>query len=800
MKSLSLPLLLAGMALCLTGFPLLAQTPSLPQDGLLSPEESVAFIQGLEARGLHDECLRQAEVFLQRYPGHPYGEQVKQRRIRSLLVLKQYPQVVEAIQAYLKEYPGSSVRQEFLPCLGRCLQETGDAAAALEVYQELLSDKGLASEEEAEEVRYRLAVCLATVGREAEARKELRKLASLTLDAQHLPRVYARQYLAILRQQDGDAAGALAMFQPLLLLKGLPDSLRQNLLLTAGYLAFLPPVQDFAKARSAYGSFLSEYPQDSRSQEVRRNLLSCAYALGEHQEFLQLLQEYQKQLPANAPQDWDLLWLSAQSHLALERWEEALPLLQTLAESDAVAPQRRQQAFSLRLFCLDSLHRLQEVAEEADRYAQLYPQASDRESILLRRAAALQELHRDQEAIQLYQTLLPRLAAGDPALYQQAGLSLIGLWEAQGEFSQAVTLCLTLAEKAPALSSPKEQSGDALREAALPLLLKIPSDPRALPLVDQLLAKSHEAEKTRRLLQLRYHFALEGKNLPQAEATIQRLLPLCTPAQIPVWLQRNARILRLQKRYPETIQAYQEILAQGETPGEMRREILPDLVALLYFQKRGPEAVPYWEELFRLPSPPPLSRVLLAHIAQERRSQKDYLNAQRAVSALLQGEACPPEERIPLLLQLADLQFLGGQIPQCRASLEEVASRLETQGAPLPMDLLALKAELALRENQPDAALTYAKEAQERRDSALLPDSRPRAQWALAQALLTLQDYPGALTAATQGFILEKHPVYSPRCYLVAAMAKEAQGDPKTAAELRNALQQEYPDSPDTNP
>lgn len=793
-------LLLAGMALFLLASSLLAQAPLLPQDGLLSPEESVAFIQGLEARGLHDECLRQAEVFLQRYPGHPYREQVEQRKIRSLLSLKQYPEVVEAIRRHLKDFPESEVRQEFLQCLGRCLQETGDAAAALEIYQELLKEASSASSEEAEELRYRLAVCLATVGRDQEARGELRKLASQPLDAQHLPRVYARQYLAILRQNDGDAAGALAMLQPLLLLQGLPDALRQNLLLTAGYLAFLPPLQDFAQARTAYGSFLSEYPQDSRALEVRRNLLSCTYALGEHQEFLRLFQEYRSQLPAEAPQDWDLLWLAAQSLLALERWEEALPHLQALVQSDAIAAPRRQKAHSLSIFCLDSLHRPQEVVQEAERYAQLYPQASDLAQILLRQGAALQELHREEEAIRLYEALLPRLAAGAPALYQQAGLSLMHLLEAQGDFGAAVTLCLTLAEKAPAAATQEVQSGDSLREAALPLLLKIPADPRALPVVDQLLSQATGGEKPTRLLLLRYQFALESKDLSQAAATIQRILPLCTPAQAPVWHQRNALILRQQKQYPEAIQEYQGILSHPETPEAMRREILPDLVALLYFQKRGPEAVPYLEELFRLSSPATLSRVLLAHIAQERRAQKDYHNAQRAVSALLQDKGCPPEERIPLMLHLADLHFLEGQLPQCRAVLEEIAARQSAQGAPLPMDLLALKAELALMDHQPDAALTYAKEAQERRDTALLPDSRPRAQWALAQALLTLQDYPGALTAATQGFILEKHPVYSPRCYLVAAMAKEAQGDAKTAAELRNALQKEYPDSSDTTP
>ena len=125
------------------------------------------------------------------------------------------------------------------------------------------------------------------------------------------------------------------------------------------------------------------------------------------------------------------------------------------------------------------------------------------------------------------------------------------------------------------------------------------------------------------------------------------------------------------------------------------------------------------------------------------------------------------------------------------------------QGDLPSVDQLAFQAELAILENRADAALTYAKQAlagrheaqsTDGRDDVLLPDSLPRATWALARALLDLKAYDEAFSAATQGFILRHHPVYSPRCYLIAAAAKDALGDSKTAQELRQNLQREYPD------
>lgn len=802
-RPLLLALLLPGIAgLLWLALSLPAQDLPLPQDGLLSPEESVAFIQGLEARGLHGECVLQADGFLRRYPGHPYREQVEMWRIRSLLSLGRTSEASEAIRLHLKDFPQSPSRRELMRCLGRCLQETGNPAEALAVYQELLGSLPQDSPEE-EETRYRVAVCLATLGREKEARTELRKLVSRPLDATHLPRVYARQYLAIMRQNEGDSAAALSMHQPLLALKGLPDALRQELLLTAGYLAFLPPVQDYGQALSVYGAFLSEYPEDPRAREVRRNLLSCLYALGKHEEYLQRLQDYRRLYPSQEPQDRELTWLAAQSNMALRRWEEALPLLQQVADDQEASPTRRQQALSSRIYCLEALKRHGETAEEIQRYAQAYPQAQDLEQLLLCRAAALEALGRTEEAIQLYESLLPRLAAGDPAPWQRAALALVKLREAKGEYRQAADLCLELARKAPDTPQGALLGKEFFQETALPILVKIPDDPRALPLVDQLLQGKENREEQMRLLQLRYLFALEAKALPQVEETLLRLLPLCSPAQAPQWLLRKAQVHRLQKRYEDTVKDYQDLLARGETPQEMRRETLPDILALLYYLKRPQEAVPYLEEFFRLSPPEPLSRTLLGHIAGERHARRDFVNAQRALRALLDDRECPPQEKPDLLLRLADAQFQAGQFALCRESLQAVADLRNAQGDLPSVDQLAFQAELAILENRADAALTYAKQAlagrheaqsTDGRDDVLLPDSLPRATWALARALLDLKAYDEAFSAATQGFILRHHPVYSPRCYLIAAAAKDALGDSKTAQELRQNLQREYPD------
>ncbi len=780
--------LLAALALLVTlAFPAVAQEEPRPQNGLLSPQESLAFIQGLAERNLHQECLQQCQEFLQRYPRHEYQERVELTRIRSLCALERTQDAARDIRSHLEAFPKSPHRAELLQILGNCLQDLHQEEQAVEVYRQLLSQAE--GTRETEEARYRLAVCLAGLNRIDEAKKELLPLVGKTADAQHLPRVHAKYYMAVLRQNQGDNAAALLILEPLLQLKGLPDETRKNLLLTAGYLSFAPPVRDYAKAAQAYGAFLSEFPQDARRQEIQRNLLSCLYAQKDFPRFLEAFRQFRQEHPQDAAQDQELTWLAAQANLPLEKWTDARALLQELLGNPQTSSALRQKAAATRLLCLENLQLPQETLQAARQFLEEFPNSDETAEVLLRLAAAQLKQEQPGDAIQSYQKALPLLAATSPTLYQNTGVVLARLLAAQDRPAEAATLYLDLAQRLPEPLPEGMKDATDLRKSALAALSRAPKDPRAIPLAAQLLSNAPSPEERLPLLQLQLHFQTSQGLLADAEKSATELLSLATPAGHPQWLLKRAALRRAQKNYPGTLEDYQTLLQDPNATAEIRAQVLPDLLTLLYYLKQGEHSQPYLEEFFATRPPLALSTPILAHIARERREAHDLVNAARCYQRILEDATLSATERTQLLVLLAEVHFQEGNATQCKQLLAQSESLLQEQGLPPTSDALALLAELAIRENDPDVALTYARQALGGKDATLLKETLPRARWTQAQALLDLKDYPGAFSAAAQGFILEKDPAYTPKCYLIAAAAKDAQGDSKTAQELRKAAE-----------
>lgn len=780
--------LLTALALLATlAIAIPAQEEPRPRNGLLSPQESLAFIQGLAERNLHQECLQQCQEFLQRYPRHEYQERVELTRIRSLCALARTQDAARDIQSHLEAFPNSPHRAELLQILGNCLQELHQEEQAVEVYQQLLAQAE--GTRETEEARYRLAVCLASLNRVDEAKKELLPLVGKTADAQHLPRVHAKYYMAVLRQNQGDNAAALLILEPLLQIQGLPDETRKNLLLTAGYLAFAPPVRDYPKAAQAYGAFLSEFPKDARRQEIQRNLLSCLYAQRDFPRFLEAFQQFRQEHPQEAAQDQELTWLAAQANLPLEKWEDARTLLQELLNNPRTNPALRQKAAATRLLCLENLRLPKETLQAARQFLEEFPNSDETAEVLLRLAAAHLKLKHPEDAIQSYRKAMPLLAASASPLYQDTGVVLARLLTAQEHPAEAATLYLDLAQRVPETATEGMKTADDLRKSALAALADVPEDPRAIPLATQLLANTPAPEERLPLLQLQLHFQTSQGLLDDAEKTATELLSLATPAAHPQWLLKRAALRRARKNYQGTLEDYQALLQDPNATRDARAQVLPDLLTLLYYLKQGDRSQPYLEEFFATQPPLALSTPILAHIARERREAHDLVNAARCYQRILESATLSATERTQLLILLAEVYFQEGDAAQCKKLLKESEELLQEQGLPPASDALALLAELALRQDDSDLALTYARQAMEGKDAPLLKETLPRARWAQAQALLNLKDYAGAFSAAAQGFILEKDPAYTPKCYLIAAAAKDAQGDSKTAQELRNAAE-----------
>ncbi|MCQ2402907.1 MAG: tetratricopeptide repeat protein [Lentisphaeria bacterium] len=776
---------------CLFSLGLHAQQMDRPVDGLRSPEDAFAFIKGLSQRKFYDEVIRQTKAFQETYPGHPLTESVEAWRIQALYAEKQYSETAEAIRVHLEKFPKSENRAEFLWTQGDCHFRLKEYEKAIPAYEAVLNEK---KGRNLEESRYYLAVCLESLGRSEEAKGHLRQLAALPSDNEHLPRVYARQYLAVLAQNEGNSSGALAIYKPLLLLKALPAQLRRNLLLSAGALAFLPPVQDYSQAAEIYGAFVIEFPDDPQIRLIRRSLLTCLFFQEKYDEFLSAREDYQKRFPGTE-QDWELDWLTAQAYVQKEHYDQALPILQRITEDVQAPSTLKQPAMQYVVMCLDKTRQDEALVVAAKKYCADYPAALDGNDILCMAAEAEWRLNRLPEAIADFTRLLPLLAAGDPVKYQKVGCCLATLLDKTEQPSQAAALFLELADKAPETS--EQANFHAKRELqlyAVTPLYRLPGDSRRLPLLDSLIQTATNDEEKIQLLQYKYQFGMQD-NAPEVSLNaIEDILTLTTPARQPTWLLLRAQLHYQVKDYAQTIADYQKLMAHPETSLDYRRQVLPELVTLLYFTKAETTMTPLLKELFGLAPAPTLSEPLLITIARDCTRHADWQNARLAYQRILSNPSLAETSVDLYLFLLADVEFRDGKLPQAKELLQKSADARGRRGLPATGDVAAMLAEIALQEGQPDVALIYAKQALASTERFGSKDTLPRAQWALAQALLALKDDAGAFTAASRGFIMEKHPVYSPRCLLIAAQAKEHQGDTKTAQELRKNLQEEYPD------
>lgn len=764
---------------------------AMPTNGLLSPEESLAYIQGLSNRKFFEECLQQANEFSLRYPKHPFAESVDAYRIQALYALQRYDETASAIKDFLTLYPKSEYVPEFRWTQAESYFNAKKYSEAVAAYEDVIKQVKKSHQEDA---HYRLAICLVEMDRKDEALEHLQQLSKRKPDAEHLPRIYASQYLAIMKQNEGENEEALNLYLPLLEVPRLPDDLRMNLLLSAAYLAFTPPIQNYQKAAEFYGTVLAEFPNDPSVAAIRKNLLSCHFALGNYKNYLALFAKYSQNSKVIAS-DTELLWLAAQANVATEHYKDSLPILTSLIEDSALNAPLRQKAMQTAIIALDALNEDEKLIVLAKQYREDYPTALDSTDVLQRAANAETRSGNYPEAIADYRQLLPLLAAGDPIKYQTVGKVLATLLDKIGDYSASANLFLELAEKAPETTTQKDYTTKRdLRKTALTPLFQLKDDPRGLAIVTELCASPTDNDELLTLLKLKYQFAVNSSKYDIAIAAIGEILEKTTPAQQPNWLVARAKINRNFRRYSQTADDYLKALAHPECPKALRSELLPDLITLLYYTKRQKEAAPFLQEIFSLNPQPRLSEALLFAIAKDRCDSSDFTNARKAYGIILADKALSNEKRDFYSFMLADTEVKAGDLARAKELLNAVEQDRTRRDLQPNSDCSALFAEIAILEDLPDVAIVYAKQALEGTDKTASQDTLPRARWALAQAYLQAGDYKSAFSIASQGFILGKHPVYAPKCYQVASKAKELLGDKRTAQELQKNLREEYPD------
>lgn len=765
----------------------------LPSNGLRSAEEHVLFIEGVTRRKMYGDALKYADEFLRLYPKHPLSERAGLCKIQALAGLARYKEAAAAIQEHLGEYPESQNRKAFTMLLADCLRESGDYKGAVPPYRELLKNsKG----DEAEETRFKLAVCLVNLGENDEGEALMKEIAALPPDPARPDRIAARMHLVTTAANNGRRPEALAMCRELASVEGFTDDTRKNILLTAGFLAFSPPVQDYAQAEQFFGAFATEFPKDDNITEVRRNLLSCHYGLKHYREYLELYARLCESTP-KAAEDRDLQWLAASAMTALGRYSDAEPLLEKLTEDQQIAPGKRRQALYTRILCLNQLGKGGEIVAAGKKYRTLYPDAPDSDEILFMVAVNEERLGRTDDAIASSRELMPLLAAGDPAEYQKAGLFLAQLLLKKQDYKAAADLLLQLADRAPEKTGPEGRllTRRQLQREALAPLSKLDADPRGLKTAERLASEEQDADEKAKLLKIAFNFALGLNNTQAAEKSLDEIIRLATPAEMPEWLTRRATLERSAGKFDEAIDDYTKALAHENTTPEIRKNILPELIALLYYRHKDSLAKPLLGEVFADSSQVILSEQLMKTIAGRALAEPDYAAAILPLRRLLKAKDATPDSRAKYGTYLAYALMMNGNHDSAKSVIEELSREAAAQGMTPSCDGNSMLAEIALAEGRPDEALVLGRQALGGKDRPLLRDTIARARWATAKALLELGDNKGAFEYAAQSFILDKIPAYSPRCYLIAAQAKENLGDKKTAEELRDTLQREFPDA-----
>ncbi|MCQ2397646.1 MAG: hypothetical protein MJ106_08140, partial [Lentisphaeria bacterium] len=493
--------------------------------------------------------------------------------------------------------------------------------------------------------------------------------------------------------------------------------------------------------------------------------------------------------------DKELLWLAAQAYVATEHYSDALPILDGLIDNSAMNTPMRQKAMQTAIIALDGLHEDEKLISLARRYRDEYPAALDSLEVLQRTANAEMRSGNYQEAIADYRELLPMLAAGNPVKFQTVGRVLASLLDKVGDYDASAKLFLELADKAPETTEQKDYATKRdLQKTALTPLFRLKDDPRGLALVSALCNSALDDEELLTLLKLKYQFAVNASKYDVAIAAIGEILEKTTPAQQPDWLVARAKINRSFKRYSQTADDYLKALGHPDISKALRNELIPDLVTLLFYTQRHAEAAPFINELFSLSPRPNLSEALLFAIAKERCESSDFENVRTAYGIILANSSLTPAKRDFYSFMLAEAEAKAENLPRAKEILKSVEEDRTRRGLTPNSDCAALLAEIAIMENHPDIAIVYAKQTLEGTDKTASQDTLPRARWALAQAYLAAGDYKSAFNIASQGFILGKHPVYAPKCYQVAAQAKERLGDKRTAQELQKNMREEYPD------
>ena len=754
-------------------------------DDLEDPAQIFMYATGLMKRGFYDLALPQLETFRQKFPDGAHIQEVEILRINCLRELKSDSQALVAIQEYRNRWNDEKHALQLRVIEAECLYCTGNFEAAETCYRSLTEDvKG----EAADKIVYYLAQSLLRQKKNAEAFKELEKLAALPLNSSKPFRAYASYAVSQEYLRKGKTQEAVALSSQLVDNQQLPENLRTDLTIQLGHIYF--DQRDFEKSAYWYERFFSAYPTHPLAKVALRQLIFCKYNKEDYTAAFELAQKWHQIFPAE--QDMELDYYQGRSAMKKGKYEAALVIWQAMAANDNASAKLRQEATLQTLDCLRLLNRHQDFLELAANYLETTPGASNRGWLLLEMGSTHLKLNNPAAALDCLKPALESFA-GEPENATVTGRLLIQCHSQLQNWAEAAELCRRLATQA------RNQDAEAFLMQAADFSLQIPDEDAAIRDLNRAVDVSQNKENALWSLRQLAAIYLNRKDYDSVLPVIDRLVPmLADPLASAKWLFSKAQILAEKENYQEARDITEQLCTLQDCPPVDLHKYL-DLNVQLIIRLDAADDFP-----------DAANRLLQS--AESLDGAQMNLEHLLAAASYCEQKRMGPLERKLLETILAKTRVL----PMRERALEMLAVRLIADGAaetafnhlaqfkdtaeklpyPLSPAILSLMAEASAMAKNYKAAIVYADQALAANvpDRPITPLEQTRAFYVQALVLTTSNaDFSHALPFAIKCFVLNSDPNYSPKAMAIAIECLEKTGNQERADQIRSELKATYP-------
>ncbi|MGD8434607.1 MAG: tetratricopeptide repeat protein [Syntrophobacterales bacterium] len=194
-----------------SGIPVYARSPLPPME--FTPEQVLEFAHHLFSEQEYFRAIGEYQRFLFLYPDHPQAQNAALRIVQCYFRGKRWQQALEAVNAFLRDYPQSSLRWEARFLKARTLDNLSRGEEARKEYGAIIEDQP--GRPLVAEAWYLIGLSYAKEGRWLEADQALSQVGSEDLfyaRAQKVQQIVAEESEA--RRKDPALAGFLAALVP----------------------------------------------------------------------------------------------------------------------------------------------------------------------------------------------------------------------------------------------------------------------------------------------------------------------------------------------------------------------------------------------------------------------------------------------------------------------------------------------------------------------------------------------------------------------------------------------------------